>query len=59
MPKKIVQLTVRDGKIIAYDDLSKQLFLVRLEPLELDTLEKDEMSEVIKSVLCGVPDAVI
>jgi hypothetical protein len=60
MPKKIVRLTVRDGKVIAYDDRSKQLFLVTLAPLDLDTLEKDEMAEVVKFAVCGgEPDMVI
>jgi hypothetical protein len=60
MPKNIVQLTAQDGKIVAYDDLLKRFFLVRLEPLELDTLEKDEVIELVKRAVCGgEPDAVI
>jgi hypothetical protein len=60
MPKKILQLTVRDGKVIAYDDRLKQLFLVRLEPLDIKTLEKDEIIEVAELALSGAaPDAVI
>jgi hypothetical protein len=60
MPGKIMQLTVRDGKVVAYDDQSKRLFLVKLEPLDLNALEKDELAEVVKFALCGgEPDAVI
>jgi hypothetical protein len=60
VPKKILQLTVRDGKVIAYDDLSKRFFLVKLAPLDLETLEKDEVIEAVKLAVGGVgPDAVI
>jgi hypothetical protein len=60
MPKKIKQLTVRDGKIVAYDDRSGCFFLVRLEPLDLAVLEKDEIIEVAEFALSGAePDAVI
>jgi hypothetical protein len=51
MPKKVKRLTVRDGKIIAFDELSKQWFLVTLEPLKLDQLEKDELLEAMDLVL--------
>jgi hypothetical protein len=55
-----MQLTVRDGKVIAYDDQLKRFFLVKLEPLDLDTLEKDEVIEVVKLAVYGVePDAVL
>jgi hypothetical protein len=60
MPKKIKKLTVRDGKIIAYDDQLKRFLLVKLEPLELEELEKDEMIEAVKLAVYGdEPDAVI
>lgn len=60
MPKKILQLTGHNGKIVAYDDRLKQIFLVKLEPLDLETLEKDEVIEVVRFALCGEePDAVI
>jgi hypothetical protein len=60
MPKKILQLTACDGKVIAYDDRSKQLFLVKLEPLDIQTLEKDELIEVAEFALSSAePDAVI
>jgi hypothetical protein len=60
MPKKVARLTVRDGKVIAYDDRLKQFFLVKLEPLDLTTLEKDEIVEVAERLLSGAePDAVI
>lgn len=60
MPKKVRQLTVRDGKILAYDDQQKKFFLVRLEPIDLEVLEKDEVLEVVKMALChDTPDVVI
>jgi hypothetical protein len=60
MPKKIRQLTIRDGKIIAYDDRLKQFFLVELKPVDLETLEKDEVIEAVKlAVGKNAPDAVI
>jgi hypothetical protein len=51
MPKKLVRLTVRDGKVVAYDDNTRQWFLVRFEPLELGALEKDELIEAVEHVL--------
>jgi hypothetical protein len=51
VPKKIRQLTVRDGKIIVYDGLEQQFFLAKLEPLDIAALEKDELLEVVKLVL--------
>jgi hypothetical protein len=60
MPKKIKQLTARDGKVIAYDDRLKRFFLVKLEPLDLEVLEKDEVIEAVGLAVYGVePDAVI
>jgi hypothetical protein len=60
VPKKIYQLTVRDGKVVAYDDRSKGLFLVKLEPLDIDSLEKDEIIEIARRALSNAePDAVI
>jgi hypothetical protein len=60
MPRKIVQLTSRDRKVIAYDDRSKRFFLAKLEPLDLTTLEKDEIIEAAERLLSGdEPDAVI
>jgi hypothetical protein len=54
MPKKIKHLTIRDGKIIAFDDTSKQWFLIRLEPLDLKALEKDELIEAVNLATgCG------
>jgi hypothetical protein len=51
MPKKLVRLTVRDGKVVAYDDKTGQWFLVEFKPLELEALEKDELIEAVKHVL--------
>jgi hypothetical protein len=60
MPKKIKQLTILDKKIVAYDEQSKQFFLVKLEPLNMESLEKDEIIETVKFALCGgETDAVI
>jgi hypothetical protein len=60
MPKKIKQLTVRDGKVIAYDEQLRRFFLARLEPLDLEALDKDEVIEAVKMALCGdAPDAVV
>jgi hypothetical protein len=59
MPKKILQLTARDGKIIAYDDRPERLFLARMEPLDIKALEKDELIEVAEFAPGGAePDAV-
>jgi hypothetical protein len=51
VPKKILQLTVRDGKSVAYDDRTGQWFLVGFEPLELADLEKEEIIEAVNRVL--------
>jgi hypothetical protein len=60
MPNKIWQLTAGDGKVVAYDDRLGQFFFVTFKPLELETLEKDELVEMVKFVLCGgEPDAVV
>jgi hypothetical protein len=60
MPKKIVQLTAGDRKLIAYDEHLKRFFLVRLEPLDLEALEKDEIIEAAEFALSGAePDAAI
>lgn len=59
MPKKMAQLTVRDGKIIAYDDRFRRFFLVKLEPLALTTLEKDEIVEAAELLLRGVESAAV
>jgi hypothetical protein len=60
VPKKLKQLDVRDGKIIAYDDRSRQFFLVKLERIELGALEKDEIIEAAKFALGETePDAVV
>jgi hypothetical protein len=60
MPRKIKQLAAGDGKIVAYDDRVKRFFLVKLEPLDLEVLEKEEVIEAVKMVLCGEePDAVV
>jgi hypothetical protein len=59
VPKKIKQLTVRDGKVIAYDERSKRFFLVKLEPLDIGVLEKDEVVEAARFALGDTdPDAV-
>jgi hypothetical protein len=60
MPKKIKRLSARGGKIVAYDDQLRQFFLVKLEPLDLADLEKDEAVEAVRFALCGgAPDVVI
>jgi hypothetical protein len=60
MPKKIAQLTERDGKVIAYDDRARQFFLAELEPLDLTTLEKDGIIEAAGLALSGAaPDAAL
>jgi hypothetical protein len=60
MPKKIRQLTIRDGKIIAYDDRLKQFFLVKLEPIDMEALEKDELLEAVALALGSTePDIII
>jgi hypothetical protein len=60
MPKTMKRLTTRDGKVVAYDDQTRQFFLVKLEPLDIAVLEKDEIVEAVKFALCGgEPDAVI
>jgi hypothetical protein len=51
MPKKIARLTVRDGKVVAYDDQTRQWFLAEFKPLELADLEKEEIIEAVNCVL--------
>jgi hypothetical protein len=60
MPKNIKQLSARDHKLIAYDDIKKEWFLVSLIPATLDALEKDEIIEAVDMALMkSAPDAVI
>jgi hypothetical protein len=60
MPKKMIQLTVRDKKLLAYDERSDQLFLVTMEPIDIETLEKNEITEIARFVMRGAEsDAVI
>jgi hypothetical protein len=53
MPKRILQLTTNDEKILAYDDLSGRFFLMKLEPFNIKMLNKDELAEVVDIVLGG------